>query len=303
MGIEGINRNQEAVKKEYISQEDFERQFKEEHNIEVKGEIIPYTIVVPEEPTSENWVVYVGGFSQGPNSYLDEIQNLAQAGRKVLFVNPLKGIEADEDEMQEDILKDLPKPILSKARAVQEVLNEVGAKEVDFVGHSQGAAIVTTFAAMHPGIANKIVIEGPEGLLGGNDSKFRMIARFVADKVNALARNPKKTLGKEAVRAGKSFSTEIKKDPIYRYNKELPAVTEVDIAPLLKKIKKEQEDTEVILVNANQDKVFPSDRIEQTLGNNPLDEYVDRWAMYQDKNASHMAAVIERPGLLRQILE
>ncbi len=303
MGIEGFKGNPERIEKERISQESFERQFQEEHSIEVEGEVIPFTTVVPEEPTSEDWVVYVGGFSQGKDSYLSEIQNLAQAGRKVLFVNPLKGVEMTKDEIQTDTLSAVPKSILSKAKAVQEVLSSVGAQNIDIVGHSQGAAVATVFSAAYPNVANKIILECPAGLLEGDDSRLKIITRFVADKASLIVSNPKKLFSEEGIRGSKSFSKEIIDEPMYRYNEEIPGVAEVDIAPLLKQIKKEDKNAEVILLNANKDKVYSPERIEKTLGGNPLEEYIDRWAMYESKKASHIASVVERPGLLRQILE
>jgi len=268
----------------------------------VDGEAIPFTTVTPKEITSEDWVVYIGGFSQGKDSYLGEIQNLAQSGRKVLFVNPIKGIGVGKDETPAGVLSVVPRSILSKAKAVQEVLDSIGAQGVDVVGHSQGAAIATVLSVIEPNIVNKMILECPAGLMEGNDSRLKIMARFIADKANLVVSDSGKLLSEEGIRGTKSFCKEIIKEPVYRYTEEIPGVAEVNIAPLLKHIKKEGKNTEIILLNANKDKVYSPERIERNLGSNPLDEYIDSWVMYESKKATHTAAIVERPGILRQIL-
>lgn len=306
MGMEGFRENPTLIEKEHITNESFEEQFNKEQVLSIEGvDDIPYTIVVPENLISEDWVVYVGGFGQGKESYLDEIQNLAQSGRKVLFTNPTKGITRNEDLIPENI-NDLPKTITAKSEAVQKILERVGADNVDLVGHSQGAAVVAAYAAEHPNIAKRIVLECPAGSLEGDDSRERIMGRFVADKVAALATDTGKIAGKSGRRAGKSFSKEVfgdYKNIGFRLREEIPGVAAVDIAPLLKDIKQRNEGTEIVLVNANKDKVYSPERIENTLGDNPFEDYIDRWVMYESKKASHSAPVVERPGLLRQILK
>lgn len=322
--MEGFKGNPAEKGIEHVTDEEFERQFKEDHYLEIEGnDPIPYAMVVPENPTSENWVVYVGGFSQGKESYLDEIKDLAESGRKVLFTNPTKGIEAEEEGESQ---VDMPETILNKSRAVDEILKVVGTDKVDLVGHSQGAAVITTFVAEHPGLANKMILECPAGLLEGEDSWYKVMGRFGYDKTSAVTTDSKQwleetlsirdessdkdpkivtrqVLNKAGSRAGKSFFKNLKDDFVFRLVEEIPGVAKVDIAPLLKEIKEKGEGTEVILVNANNDKVYSPERLEQTLGDNPLDEYIDRWAMYDSKTASHSTPVAGRAGLLRQILE
>jgi len=297
--LEVDKKGNEILNEEHITTEEFERQFSEEQLVEIDGyDPIPYTTITPENPTSENWVVYVGGFSQGKETYLDEIKSLVHSGRKVLFTNPTKGIDGENDSQ----LK-IPDTIQNKSRALDEVLKAAGAESVDFVAHSQGAAVVTTYAAQHPDTTNKMVLECPAGLMEGIDTRLSIMARFIDDKVSAVLTDTKNILGKSGLRGGRSFSGNLIKDVKYRWEEEVPGVAEVDIAPLLKTIKERDYGTEVILLNANEDKAFSPERIEETLGDNPLEEYIDRWAMYERKKASHSAPIVERPGLLRQILE
>lgn len=322
-----------------ITEEDFKRQFSEEHEIEIEGqESIFYTAVIPENPTSEDWVVYVGGFGQGKDSYLDEIKNVAQSGRKIIFTNPIRGIENEEVV---EALHDVPDTIIAKSAAVQRILEEVGAGKVDFVGHSQGAAVVTAFAAAHPEITKKLILECPAGSMGGDDSREKIMVRFVIDKVAGIIDNPKKMLGGAGGRGGKAFFRETIGKPKhigYRLKEEIPGVAAFDIAPLLEEIQQKEGETEVILVSANNDITYPREKIAEMIGadellsqieeeegrfedvdreysevltqkvteNSPFGNLVDRWVMYggkESEGATHSAPVVEKAGLLRQLLE
>lgn len=258
-------------------------------------------MVIPKKLSSEDWVVYVGGFGQGKDSYLDEIRSLALTGRKILYVNPTRGIGGENEKSSVHV----PDTIHNKSRALDKILKTVGAEQVDFIGHSQGAAVITAYAAEHPGVARRIVLECPTGTLGGNDSRERIMGRFAADKIVSLATDTGKIMGESGKRAGTSFTKEVfgnYKDIGFRLTQEIPGVATVDIAPLLKEIKQREDETEIVLMNANIDKVYSTEGIGETLGDNPS-EYIDRWAMYESKKASHSAPVVERSGLLRQILE
>ncbi len=306
MGIEGFKKTRgekyEIVDEEHLTTEEFEHQFNEELLLEFEGhDPIPYTVVIPKNLTSEDWVVYVGGFGQGKISYLDEIKNLAHSGRKVLYTNPINGIKVGTEGRTIKV----PDTIINKSNALHEVLKKVDADRVDFIGHSQGAAVITTYASTHPGVAKKLILECPAGTLGGNDSTEKIIGRFAVDKISSLISNTEGAMSASSKRSGRSFINEVLvnyKDISFRLNQEIPGVATVDIAPLLKEIKEIDNKTEIVLINANEDKVFPKDEIDRMLGENPL-EYVDRWAMYANKKASHGAPVAERAGLLQQILE
>jgi len=350
MSMESLNKlrtkNNESLEtslnEEFITAESFDQQFNEEHILEIDGnDPVPYTTVSPENPISEDWVVYVGGFGQGKESYLDEIQSLAHSGRKVLFTNPTRGIEGNNEL---SAFEDVPDTIHNKARAVQEILNEVGATSVDFVGHSQGGAVISTFVAEHPGVAKKMVLLNSAGTKGGDDSWYKIIGRFGADKFEGL-KNDKETLrGDSGKRAGNSFMKEsifnTKFDHAFRLNKEIPGVAAMDIIPLLKLIKQSGE-TEITFVNANNDKVYNTKAIAEMFGIEDIllkieeeerafenavasgekteedqvyseklseelkeyqNEFVDNWANYSRGEATHSEPVAGKAGLLVSIL-
>ena len=77
-----------------ISDESFDEQLQEKQSFQTEnGGQVEYFKIQPEEITSEVPVVYVGGFSQGPTTYTDEMKDLARSGRAVLYTNPIRGDE------------------------------------------------------------------------------------------------------------------------------------------------------------------------------------------------------------------
>lgn len=302
--------SRETEEEIYISQEEFNRQFTIEHTLSIGESEVTYSSVAPSETISDDWVVYVGGFSQGKDSYLAELYNLAQSGRKVVFTNPLKGIQ-EHDFVDALEGYNLPDTIPAKALAVKAVIDHLGGETVDLVGHSQGAAVLTALATMEPELAHNLVLECPSGLQG-EDSTGRIIKRFALDKALQVKEMGREVLRGDfssleaAKRASESFASEIQKDPIWRLNVEIPGAATVNIVPMLEFIHQQTiEDrhfsTKVTLINAQSDIVFPPDQIEDALEGDPLN-FVDSWAMYARKSASHTAPALEKAGLLRQLV-
>ena len=172
MGMESIKNTSKSEVQEsnqMISDEEFETQFVEQ-TIEVGGNELRYVAMEPSETISDEYVVYVGGFSMGPGVYKQEIKGLAQSGRKVLFLNPLKGVEATQADSKKFEEFDLPGTIQNKTSEALMLLDHLAIGRADFVGHSQGAIIATTVAIMRDGIADNLVLLNPAGLYGEDTS-------------------------------------------------------------------------------------------------------------------------------------
>ncbi len=300
----------------------FDEQFVSQ-KVEVDGRLLEFVSVKPEEIISEQWVVFLGGFGAGAEEYRAEVEDLFDSGRKVLFMNPLKGIEMEQGDIDALEAFDISDTIKSKAAEIIQVLEAAGIDRADFIGHSQGAILASVIAALRPGLAEDLVLNNPGGM-HGEDTRGALVGRTVAGLAEQQVTNTKRAFTKpgELTRMGSVMKsvltgTEITKKPIYRATKEIPGIVNSDIIPILESLKSNQEaldedhQTKTILVTANKDRTFSPEKIETEIGfdtnsreamDHALETVIDSYVMYVDKDAGHEAAIYEKSGLTAQIL-
>src|SRR3989344_3240889 len=121
MSHEGIRPLTSEVKR-IEKLDNFERQFSEKHILPLEEETLEYTLVCPENESGQaEWTVIIGGFSSTKEMWKEEILDLAQSGKRVVFVTPDKGIAptADEADYFKGDGKTIPPTIQRKMAAVK----------------------------------------------------------------------------------------------------------------------------------------------------------------------------------------
>lgn len=286
---------------ERISREEFDRQLAELKNIEIDGKEIQFVEASPKDPINESVVVVVGGYGAWSDPYVDELFELAKSGRKVLFLSPDLGIKPHENDAEYFDKFKVPKSIGSMAAAVREVLNAKGIEHADFVGHSRGAAVLTSLAASHPELAERLVLINPPGLIG-KDSPINLAARKFKEGSRRRLSGFFSSQTQEEIRRLGELPTVQTKAP-------WQDMARVNLVPLLRDLKERGKESEkprpeVFLLHAQGDVLFPAKRIEKTLTSRGHDafEVIDHWSMYTRKKAAHGAPYLELPGALKQIL-
>ncbi len=266
-----------------LSQKEFDQQIATKHTIEVNGEVAVYHMAEPpfDPSVSQEWIVFVGGFSTTKEKYYEELLHLAQSGRKVLFINPEMSAHVIDDE--HPATAHMPATIKSEADLLRRVLDAEGIDKADFVAHSRGAAVATTLIAQNPGRARRVLLDSPAGLIG-KDTPKELMARSRKEMVARIK-------SEHSLKPLTSFAGRFLRRLNLHLKEEIPAIAETDIRPLLKTIhaySQEHADdaVETILLNPNSDLIFPPDRIEAALGDDPF-EYFDNWMQYLDKKAYH----------------
>ena len=312
-----INSNEEPTNKAEkvaFSREEFEERFAEKLTTGENG--IEYNRFTPEELITNKPVIFIGGFGQGSSTYHDELYDLAESGRDVIFSNPIRGVEGEKsDELLAFQAKyDLPDIIMNKVAAVEEIIRDLGAQEVDLAGHSQGGAMVSLLSALNPGLVKNLTLLNPAGF-SQNESRTGLIAGFAKDKIDSVLHKPqaeiepevKAALSAATKNAGMSFGKEIAgnpKDIPFRLN-EIGSIAGIDLLPILQDMKKWGEDdpdskTVVNLINAHNDGLFTSEMYAERLGEDPS-EYVDSWADFSREGAGHTAPGTEQAGHMAKI--
>lgn len=314
-------RGEGEEREEMISDEEFERQFKVQE-IDIEGHKVRFVEIKPPETITDQYIVYIRGFLAGEEVYRHEIENLAKSGRNILYLNPVKGLEADNGDRVRMEEFEIPETIQSKATEVTKLLHHLGISRADFVGHSQGAVVGAVAADLRPGIADSLVLSNPAGLIG-DDTVPRMVGRTglgwleqqnaVRKEADPEERARLKPIQEWAVKGAESDSL------LWRWTKEISGIAKVDILPILQSIKRRQADldgdklTTISLISANNDRTFPHKRIESHIGlpsdperSNEVDPIfettLDMYATYAREKATHDAPVYEKLGLLNQIL-
>ncbi len=232
---------------------------------------------------SQEFVVFIGGFSCEREMYAGEIEKLKESGREVVFFTASDGIDIS-------------------------ILVEMGIRQADFVANSQGAETAIEFAILHPEFVRRIVLVNPAGL-AGKDRVHRLIVRFFWQLIGeelwtigrALRRDFRPIMALNNARWPflKSFAMNIRR----RLSKDTPNLVRMDIIPLLRELKRTNASIEVVLLNAHGDRFFKEVRVAKVLGQTEvLFGLFDRWAMYARKGASHNAPYLEAPGTLRWLL-
>lgn len=266
-----------------LLQKEFDQQLAIKHTIEVNGEVATYHMAEPPfDPTvSQEWIVFVGGFSTTKEKYYEELLHLAQSGRKVLFINPEMSAHTIEDE--HPLTAHMHATIKSEADLLRRVLDAEGIDKADFVAHSRGAAVATTLIAQNPGRARRVLLDSPAGLIG-KDTPKELMARSRKEMFARI-----KT--EHSLKPLTSFAGRFLRRLNLHLKEEIPAIADTDIRPLLKTIhdysyEHADDAVETILLNPQSDLIFPPDRIEAALGADPF-EYFNNWMQYADSKAYH----------------
>ena len=266
-----------------LSKAEFDRQIEVKHTIEVSGEVATYHMAEPpfNPAVSQEWIVFVGGFSTTKEKYYEELLHLAQSGRKVLFINPEMAAHIILDE--HPATAHMHATIKSEADLLRRVLDAEGIEKADFIAHSRGAAVATTLIAQNPGRARRVLLDSPAGLIGKDTTK-ELKARSREEMIARI-----KT--EHSLKPLTSFAGRFLRRLNLHLKEEIPAIAATDIRPLLKTIREysqehEEDGVETLLLYPYSDRIFPPDRIEAALGDDPS-EYFNSWMEYADRNAFH----------------
>jgi len=218
-----------------------------------------------------DWIVVIGGFSTPKTAYAAEMSELENSGKSVLFIEYDKDIESE--------------------------LRKKNIEQAEFAVYSYDCRMIN-FAIKHPERVKRLVLINAAGLIGKDttiDLLFRFARQMVEETytlVRAMPSEPQTLLTAAKVVWG-FVGTAI------RNLREVPKIAHSDIVPSLLRLR--QLKVEVILLHAYSDRVFPKDRVINTLGEDPY-RLIAGWAMFAEKDASHNVSYLKRPGSLRQIL-
>jgi pimeloyl-ACP methyl ester carboxylesterase len=297
-----------------IIDSNFEKQYDTDLELKIEGaEPIPYISITPEKLLDERWVVLVGGFATDKTVYQLEMQSLTGKGRRIVFMNPERGVPSSkqENDFFDGSTATVPKTIRDKAAAVRALMNTLGIAKADIVGHSQGAAITAALAGAHPELCSHILLENPAGIY--SQPLRKLIGGAIKELINERKREKTKSVNRPA--RPQTMLQRVLTHLPWRLTKEVPGAAQVSILPILEEIQRAdktrtpENQVEITILNSNKDQLFSADNIESSLTPNPdVDDATeiltraDTWAMYADKENGHGKAEVPGSGLTEELL-
>lgn len=300
----------EVIKKlEEERDQELEAQFAQEHTLNLEKEHLDYTVLRGVgESTQKEWVVFVGGFSSIKETYKAEMFDLAKTGHNILFVSPDQGVSPNPEEENYFAAKHghVAETIERKAVAVSRLVDHLGISQANIIGHSQGGAVSAIFAGMRPMLAKRLILDNPVGIIGER-STGELLRGVHAEAKKGFSTHEEwdRVVSQQDTTTWAKQLKKLIQFPLWRVTQEVPGIAHADIRPILAELKRKKTEggPEIILINANDDKIFRSEEVERALGEDPLTDYLDRWAMYADKDAGHGKFDRNKPGLYPQIMD
>ena len=136
-----------------------------------EGETLSLRDIQPEKLKTETPVLFLKGWGTTPDNYRDNIVGLAEKGRRILAVDNIYGISAEQIEGAKEARELVPNELmLDKVAATLKVFEaKEGLDQVDVVAHSEGAIHAIFAALLRPERFRNLVLVDPAGMVGGNN--------------------------------------------------------------------------------------------------------------------------------------
>jgi len=219
-----------------------------------QGELFRYK---PRKKKHKVPIFYVPGFGSTPDVAIKAIKKMASdTGRGVVSYYPAPG----ELKLTDDVADSWDPMQVHNGVELVSAVHQAGFKQVDVVGHSQGALSAILAAQIEPSLIRNMILVAPAGFVE-KDSHWAIVKRMIRNGLQyrslykkgnlvlkKLSKNSLKYLFKYKMRAwheGLSLADQ--------------RITKEDLARLTK------DGTKVALILSNDDKIFPYELISNSI--------------------------------------
>ncbi len=241
-----------------------EEQFNNPEIIKVAGEEIEVVDIKPQNQKTEIPTVLVPGWTATPETFKDNIIDLAGLNRRVISTNAPHGIQT------EGYSENIPDAEMRKIAALFEVIEQKKLDKVDIVAHSEGCLFATLAVALHPEKFRNLILVDPASMIGKDNPK-RLTGDFSMDFLHQAIRGIKDGEARKAIfRLTKESVKAIAKNPMQAI-KEVLAISNTDIRATLEKLK--EKGIGISVIHAVDDKAFPMERMQKAVNIQQIDGF------------------------------
>lgn len=264
----------------FASKASLDQQFAVRQKIEAGGQKLELVDLSPDYIKTETPVVLGLGWGGEPAAYKNNIISLANAGRRVVSVDAVHGIDYKKSDAK---FGALPEAELRKVAALIEALENKKIFQADAVGYSEGGIYVTLAALLYPEKFRNLVLVNPGGMIG-QDNEARLTAGFLRDLVKHFVQSfgDKEKLSRWAKVYGGMVKSAAKDLP--KALSEISAISDAQIENFLEELK--SSGMGISIIHSVDDHAFPMDRMQRVV----KPDYVD--GFYSVKGA-HADFVIQ----------
>ena len=152
---------------------DFEGQFNLRKKIDTKGGVLEIIDIIPDQEKGLP-IFLSSGWASTPKLLKPLLKTLNEKGRRVITVNFKKF-----DKINSHINKGVAREKL-KSQAILETIKILGIKEIDIIGHSEGAVYTTLAVENNPDLFRNFVLVAPAGMTP-KQSFLKTASKFILD--------------------------------------------------------------------------------------------------------------------------
>ncbi|MEK9158003.1 MAG: alpha/beta hydrolase [Patescibacteria group bacterium] len=256
---------------EYLRQ-----QFEQPEKLELyDGETLSLRDIQPEKLKTETPVLFLKGWGTTPDNYKDNIVGLAEKGRRVLAVDNIYGISAEQIEGVEEAKKLIPNVLLlDKVAATLKVFEaKENLDQVDVVAHSEGAIHAIFAALLRPERFRNLVLVDPAGMVGEGKAE-RLLKGATLDIALQVARLYKREGVLETVKkmhgANMGMNKAIASGPKETWDS-IGTITKTQIHELLRTLR--EQGIRVSIIHGVDDKFFSMDDVQRMTKSGTVDGF------------------------------
>ncbi len=277
----------------FTSKRSLAEQFDTRDKVEILGQRLEILDINPDQKKTATPAVFGFGWGGESGAYKNNILSLADAGRRVISVDAVHGIEHG---MSDEKTGDLPESELRKVAALLEALENKNISKADAVGYSEGGIYVTLAALLFPEKFRNLVLVNPGGMIG-QDNEVRLTAGFLRDLFKHFAESfgDQEKLARWAKVYGGMIKSAAKDLP--QALREISAISDTQIEDYLAKLKKDG--MGISIIHGVDDHAFPMDRMQEVV----KPEHVDGFYSVKGAHADFVIKAEEYTPVVDQALD